>query len=200
MGRVGWRGRNSAAGSDVAGASVPSPRPDQEVQDEPMATSPGEGTPAPVPPDTDPPVPVPPDTGPPEPEPPDPGPLEPPPAEPKPPEPPAPPGPEPPVLGPGSAGHVLERTRLGGTWVAIGCFAVVLLFLLIFILENGKSVSLSYFGGHAQVPLGVALVLAALGGALLVLFAGMARILQMRTRASRHRRASRRATRRAAKG
>lgn len=92
-----------------------------------------------------------------------------------------------------SAGHVLERTRLGGTWVAIGCFAVVLLVLLIFIVENGNSVSVSFFGAHGHLPLGVALVLAAVCGALLVMFAGMARILQLRTRVRRHRRAVRKA-------
>jgi uncharacterized integral membrane protein len=96
-----------------------------------------------------------------------------------------------PPQGPASAGHVLERTRLGGTWVAVGCFAVVLLFLLIFIVENGNSVSVSFFGGHGRLPLGVALVLSAVCGALLVMFAGMARILQFRSRARRHRRAER---------
>src|SRR6202050_5825540 len=36
--------------------------------------------------------------------------------------------------------HVVKRTRLGGLWLASGSFAVVLLLLLIFILENGKRV------------------------------------------------------------
>ncbi len=64
-----------------------------------------------------------------------------------------------------SARHVLERTRLGGTWVAVGCFAIVLLLLLIFIVENGNSVGVSYFGAHGHLPLGAALVLAAVCGA-----------------------------------
>jgi uncharacterized integral membrane protein len=101
--------------------------------------------------------------------------------------------PAPPEHGPGSAGHALEHTRLGGTWVAVGCFAVVLLFLLFFILNNSNDVNVSYLGIHSRVPLGVALVLAAVCGALLVTFAGMARILQMRTRVRRHRRAQRKA-------
>jgi uncharacterized integral membrane protein len=87
-----------------------------------------------------------------------------------------------------SAEQVLERTRLGGTWVAIACFAVVLVFLLIFIIQNDSPVSISFFGAHVQLNLGVALVLAAVCGALLVLFAAMARIMQLRGRARKHQR------------
>jgi len=92
-----------------------------------------------------------------------------------------------------SAERVLEHTRLGGIWVAAGCFLVVLVFLLVFILENDSQVSVSFFGAHATLYLGVALVLAAVCGALLVMFAGMARIMQLRSRARKHRRAARKA-------
>jgi uncharacterized integral membrane protein len=71
--------------------------------------------------------------------------------------------------------------------MAIGCFAVVLVFLLIFIVQNDARVSVSFFGTHSDVYLGVALVLAAACGALLVTFAGMARIMQLRGRARKHR-------------
>jgi hypothetical protein len=50
--------------------------------------------------------------------------------------------------------HVVKRTRMGGLWLASGSFAVVLLLLLIFILENSKSVDVAYFGAHGHVPLG----------------------------------------------
>jgi uncharacterized integral membrane protein len=92
-----------------------------------------------------------------------------------------------------SADRVLERTRLSGTWVAIGCFVAVLALLLIFIMQNDIHVSINFFGAHSDVHLGVALVLAAVCGALLVLFAGMARILQLRARARKHRRTVRKA-------
>ncbi len=92
-----------------------------------------------------------------------------------------------------SADRVLEHTRLSGTWVAVGCFLVVLVILLIFIAQNGTSVSINFFGTHNDVYLGVAIVLAAVCGALLVMFAGMARIMQLRSRARRHRRAARKA-------
>jgi uncharacterized integral membrane protein len=85
--------------------------------------------------------------------------------------------------------HVVKRTRMGGLWFASGSFAVVLLLLLIFILENGKSVDVAYFGAHGHVPLGVALLLAAVLGILMVVIPGTARIVQLRLTARRHRRA-----------
>jgi uncharacterized integral membrane protein len=74
----------------------------------------------------------------------------------------------------------VKRTRIGGVWVAAALFALVLLLLLIFILENGHKVDIAYFGAHVQSPLGVALLLAAILGVLLVLIPTAARIMQLR--------------------
>jgi len=84
--------------------------------------------------------------------------------------------------------HVVRRTRVGGVWIASASFAVVLLLLLIFILENGNKVEISYFGAHGHLPLGVALLLSAVLGVLLVVIPGTARIVQLRLVARRHRR------------
>ena len=84
--------------------------------------------------------------------------------------------------------HRIKRTRTGGLWVAVGFFAVILLLLLIFILQNGQKVDISYMGMHGHLPLGVALLLAAVCGVLLVILAGTARISQLRATARRHRR------------
>ena len=84
--------------------------------------------------------------------------------------------------------HRIKRTRTSGIWVAVGFFAVILLLLLIFILQNGTDVSVSYLGMHGHLPLGVALLLAAVCGVLLVVLAGTARIGQLRATARRHRR------------
>jgi lipopolysaccharide assembly protein A len=92
--------------------------------------------------------------------------------------------------------HELQRTRLSGVWVAVGCFTVILVLLLIFILQNSRTVDVSYLGAHGHLPLGVAMLLAAACGALLVTFAGMARILQLRATARKHRRADRKAAKR----
>ena len=83
--------------------------------------------------------------------------------------------------------HRIKRTRTGGIWVAVGFFAVILLLLLIFILQNNTDVSVSYLGMHGHLPLGVALLLAAVCGVLLVVLAGTARIAQLRATARRHR-------------
>jgi lipopolysaccharide assembly protein A len=83
--------------------------------------------------------------------------------------------------------HVIRRTRAGGVWIASAAFAVVLLLLLIFILANGNKVEISYFGAHGHLPLGVALLLSAVLGVLLVVIPGTARIVQLRLVARRHR-------------
>jgi lipopolysaccharide assembly protein A len=85
--------------------------------------------------------------------------------------------------------HKVRRTRISGLWVSVGFFAVVLLLLLIFILQNGAKVDISYMGAHGHLPLGVALLLSAVCGVLLVVLAGAARISQLRAVARRHRRA-----------
>jgi uncharacterized integral membrane protein len=72
-------------------------------------------------------------------------------------------------------------------WVASALFALVLLLLLIFILENGQRVNIGYFGAHGHLPLGVALLLAAVLGVLLVVIPGTGRIVQLRIVARRHR-------------
>jgi lipopolysaccharide assembly protein A len=84
--------------------------------------------------------------------------------------------------------HQIRRTRISGLWVAVGFFAVVLLLLLIFILQNGTKVDVSYLGAHGHLPLGVAMLLSAVCGVLLVVLAGAARISQLRATARKHRR------------
>ena len=83
--------------------------------------------------------------------------------------------------------HVLRRTRAGGVWVALALSAVVLLLLLVFILENGHRADIAFLGAHVSLPLGVALLLAAVAGAVVVIIPGTARIIQLRITARRHR-------------
>ena len=79
----------------------------------------------------------------------------------------------------------VTRSRLGGLWITLTSGAVVLLLLLIFILENGQGVEIAYFGAHGHLPLGVALLLAAIFGILLVVVPGGGRMLQLRMAARR---------------
>jgi uncharacterized integral membrane protein len=92
----------------------------------------------------------------------------------------------------GSAGqppapHKVHRTRAGGIWVATALFALVLLVLLVFILQNSHSVKVQFFTASGHLTLGVALLLAAVCGILLVALPGTARIIQLRRTARRHR-------------
>lgn len=89
--------------------------------------------------------------------------------------------------------HVVRRSRLGGAWVGLALGAVVLILLLVFILENGHKVDISFLGAHGHMPLGVALLMAAALGVLLVIIPGTGRIIQLRRTARRHRKSDARA-------
>jgi uncharacterized integral membrane protein len=78
------------------------------------------------------------------------------------------------------APQAARRTRISGIWVAIGCFAVIVVLLLIFIVQNDQRVDISYLGFHARTRIGVGLLFAAILGVLLTVLAGTARILQLR--------------------
>lgn len=73
-----------------------------------------------------------------------------------------------------------QRSRIGGVWVALVAAAIVLLFLLIFVLQNSQRVKVSFLGLDWTLPMGVALLLAAVFGVLLVALPGTARIMQLR--------------------
>ena len=85
------------------------------------------------------------------------------------------------------AQQAAKKSRISPTWVVLTIFAVVLLLLLVFILENSQSVDISYFGAHGHVPLGVALLLAAVLGTLLAVIAWFGRGVRVRATAHKHR-------------
>jgi len=99
-------------------------------------------------------------------------------------------GPEVPPAAPPVQTAVPPRTRVSGIWVA-SIAAVVVLLLLIFILQNGERVKINIFGANPTLPLGVALLLAAVLGALLVALIGVARVVQLRHTARKMARRSR---------
>jgi uncharacterized integral membrane protein len=70
---------------------------------------------------------------------------------------------------------------MGGLWIILISAAFVLLLLLIFIVQNGQSAEVSFLGAHGTLPIGVALLLAAVFGVLLVALPGTVRILQLRS-------------------
>lgn len=82
-------------------------------------------------------------------------------------------------------------TRTSRAWTGVVAGAVVALLLLIFILENTQSVKVSFLGAHGRISLGVALLLSAVAGALIVGLIGATRMTQLRLRARRAERAAR---------
>lgn len=79
----------------------------------------------------------------------------------------------------------LRRSRTSAVWIGVIVFAVVLVLLLIFILQNTQPVQVSYFGASGEVSLAVAMLLAAVAGVLLAAIAGSLRIWQLRRRLPR---------------
>jgi uncharacterized integral membrane protein len=77
------------------------------------------------------------------------------------------------------------RTRMSGLYVGLIFSALVLILLLVFILQNLHSVEINFLGLSGQLPTGVALLLAAIAGVLLVAIPGTGRILQLRRAARR---------------
>jgi uncharacterized integral membrane protein len=94
------------------------------------------------------------------------------------PEPPTVPVPAPPVV-------TVTRTRTGGLWTGLILSAIVLVFLLVFIVQNQKIIDISFLWFTFSLPSGVALLLAAVAGLLLVAIPGGLRILQLRRAARR---------------
>jgi uncharacterized integral membrane protein len=102
--------------------------------------------------------------------------------------------PEPEVVAPSSAEptlpqHTVEPTRTSMVWTMVGIGVILSFAILVFILQNGQRVQVRFLMANGTLPLGAALLFAALLGALLVLVAGAARVLQLRVVSRRHRRA-----------
>ena len=84
--------------------------------------------------------------------------------------------------------QLAARTRTGAVWWAVAVILLLLIGLLVFVLQNMRHVALRFTWVHFSAPAGVALLLSAVAGALLVFLLGTARILQLRLAARRHRR------------
>lgn len=83
------------------------------------------------------------------------------------------------------------RTRISAIWVTAIVGIFVLVFLLVFILQNSTTVTVRFLGFSGSLPLGIGLLFSAIAGALLVALLGAARILQLRRRVRRTGRSSR---------
>ena len=74
----------------------------------------------------------------------------------------------------------LHPTRAGRLWAALVPALILLIVMLVFIFQNLHDVKVSFFTASGSLPLALALLLAAILGALIVLCLGSIRILQLR--------------------
>jgi lipopolysaccharide assembly protein A len=82
------------------------------------------------------------------------------------------------------------HTRISGMRIGLIAAAAALIVVMIFIIQNAHAVNISFLGAHLRLSLAVALILAAITGALLMAAAGTARITQLRQVIRRDRRKS----------
>ncbi len=76
-------------------------------------------------------------------------------------------------------------TRAAALWVALILGFLILIVLLIFIAQNTASTAFQFLGWHWTLPLGVAILFAAVSGGLIAVAVGAVRIFQLR-RAAKH--------------
>src|SRR6478609_5908625 len=81
---------------------------------------------------------------------------------------------------PDQARQRVHGTRTGRTWVAVCAGALITVALIIFMLQNTHTVQVNFFGLTGSTSLALMLLIAAVGGILLTLIIGSARILQLR--------------------
>ncbi|CDO07768.1 DUF1049 domain-containing protein [Mycolicibacterium cosmeticum] len=102
------------------------------------------------------------------------------------PEPPADPSPAAPPE------DAVKFTRAAALWSSLIVGFLILIVLLIFIAQNTDSGTFHFLGWNWSLPLGVALLLAAVCGGLLAVLVGAARIVQLRIAARKNLKAARR--------
>jgi uncharacterized integral membrane protein len=76
----------------------------------------------------------------------------------------------------------LRGSRTSGFWAAVVALGLILLLLIIFIAQNTRKTTVSFLAWDGQVPVAVAILIAAVAGMFLAGLAGMLRILQLRRR------------------
>jgi uncharacterized integral membrane protein len=82
----------------------------------------------------------------------------------------------------------VPRTRTGAAWMGIGAAVLSFVVLIVFMLQNTGSVEVHFLWMDGTVPLALALLIAAVGAAIVAMTVGAARITQLRRLVRRRRR------------
>jgi uncharacterized integral membrane protein len=81
----------------------------------------------------------------------------------------------------------LRGSRTSGFWASVIGLGVVLILLIIFIAQNTRETTVSFLAWDGEVPVAVAILIAAVAGLFVAGLAGSLRILQLRRRVRRTR-------------
>lgn len=93
------------------------------------------------------------------------------------------------VDAPGS-GRPPRMTRASAVWAFVAAALLLLILLIVFILQNPTKVEVQFLGVEGTLSLGMALLIAAVVGGVVVAIAGIARVTQLRLNARRIRRST----------
>lgn len=69
--------------------------------------------------------------------------------------------------------------KTAAIWISLILGAIILILLLIFVIQNNVTATFQYFNAQFDLPLGVAMLLAAIAGALVMALVGSMRMIQM---------------------
>ncbi|MDO4254078.1 MAG: lipopolysaccharide assembly protein LapA domain-containing protein [Kocuria sp.] len=73
----------------------------------------------------------------------------------------------------------------GATWVALIIGLLLLVLLLVFVLQNMNDVLITYMAWEFTLPLGVAMLLAAVAGGLIMAMVGSIRLIMLKRRVNK---------------
>lgn len=91
----------------------------------------------------------------------------------------------PPQRRPEHADEPRKASRSGGLWAALIIGTIILILLLIFIVQNNVPADFNYMAWQFQLPLGVAMLFAAIAGALIAVMVGSVRMMVLGRRVRR---------------
>ncbi len=97
------------------------------------------------------------------------------------------PAPQPAPAGTSPADRSPRLTRASAAWAALIAALLLSVVLIVFVMQNPTSVVLHFLGWSGSVAVGMAMLIAAVTGGLLVATVGVARLTQLRVRDHRRR-------------
>jgi uncharacterized integral membrane protein len=85
-------------------------------------------------------------------------------------------------------GEHFRHTRTSAAWVSVVVAIIIGVALIDFIAQNTRDLRVDFFSVSARMPVAVALLIAALSGAIVVVAVGVGRVAQLRLTMRRQRR------------